>query len=135
MADGCVFCRVANEVLAVSPRFRALLDSYPLSPGHALIVPKRHVVSLFDLMPDEVAEAYGLLAEAANILTYRYEVDGFNVGVNDGRAAGRTVDHLHIHLIPRYVGDVADPRGGVRNILPGPSPDLWAGKEEATDGR
>lgn len=128
MADPCVFCAGApgNERLTQSPRFLALVDGHPVSPGHALIVPRRHVVSLFDLAPDEMVEAYALLAEARVLVDAAYAPSAYNVGVNDGPAAGRTVHHLHIHLIPRYWGDVPDPRGGVRLILPGPSPDEWS---------
>lgn len=135
-AAPCVFCDSAlgNERLAQSPRWLALADGYPASPGHALIVPRRHVVSLFDLASDEVAEAYALLAEVRALVDAAYAPDGYNVGVNDGPAAGRTVHHLHIHLIPRYQGDVPDPRGGVRLILPGPSPDLWSSATPASAG-
>ncbi len=128
----CVFCdgAPANERIAQSRRFLALFDGYPRSPGHTLIVPRRHAVSLGELTTDEIGEAFALLAEARNRIDARYDPAAYNVGINDGRAAGRTVDHLHIHLIPRYDGDVVDPRGGVRNILPGPSPDEWTG-----DGR
>lgn len=124
----CIFCDGAagNERLAGSPRFLAVLDGYPLTPGHTLVIPRAHVVSLFELTPAEVGEAYNLLSEARTLIQARHAPDGFNVGVNDGAAAGRTVHHLHIHLIPRYAGDVPDPRGGIRLMMPGPSPDLWA---------
>lgn len=123
----CIFCGdpTADRITDTS-RFYAKWDGFPLSRGHALVIPKRHVVSLFELTTDEVAEAYGLLAHVRALVGRAHQPDGYNVGVNDGRAAGRTVDHLHVHLIPRYSGDVSDPRGGVRNILPGPSPDLWS---------
>ena len=132
----CIFCDGArqNERVAQSPHFVAVADGYPLTVGHALVIPRRHVESLFDLDPHEVAEAYELLSEVRGILLGRYAPAGFNVGVNDGRQAGRTVDHLHIHLFPRDPGDAADPRGGIRNMLPGPSPDLWSTAEEASDG-
>jgi diadenosine tetraphosphate (Ap4A) HIT family hydrolase len=115
----CVFCDGApqNERLAASERFIAVADRYPLTYGHALVIPRRHVESLFDLAPDEVAEAYELLCEVA-IRTKQTSSAGWNVGVNIGAAAGQTVAHLHIHLIPRYPGDAADPRGGIRNMLP-----------------
>lgn len=128
VADPCVFCdgALGNERLTQSPGFLALVDAHPVSPGHALVVPRRHAVSLFELAGDEVAEAFGLLAEARALIDAAYSPTAYNVGINDGTAAGRTVHHLHIHLIPRYAGDVPDPRGGVRLILPGPSPDLWS---------
>ncbi len=132
----CVFCNgaLANERIAESPRFLALADGYPVSPGHARIVPREHVVSLADLTADALGEAFGLLAKARTLIDAAYRPDAYNVGINDGRAAGRTVDHLHIHLIPRYEGDVPDPRGGVRLILPGPSPDLWSSATPASAG-
>lgn len=124
----CVFCSGAqnNERVATSPRFLAVLDAYPVTPGHTLVLPRQHIESFFHLTPGEVMEAYELLATARTHLSISFRPAAFNVGVNDGRVAGRTVDHLHIHLIPRYVGDVRDPRGGVRNMLPGPRPDVWA---------
>lgn len=129
----CIFCPTAvnpAEVVGASARFYAKADGFPLSPGHTLIIPRHHVVSLFELTAREVAEAYDLLATVVEQLEQQQAPDGYNVGVNDGRAAGRTIDHLHIHLIPRYSGDVPDPRGGVRNILPGPSPDLWSERRD-----
>lgn len=130
MADDCVFCKGApnNERLTQSSRFLALLDGHPVSRGHTLIVPRWHVVSLFELGSDGMAEAYSLLRQARALVDAAHRPDGYNIGINDGAAAGRTVHHLHIHLIPRYLGDVPDPRGGVRNILPGPSPDLWSAR-------
>ncbi len=127
----CAFCdgALGNERIGETDRFLALADGFPASPGHTLIVPRRHVESLADLAADEIGEAFGLVGEARALIDAAYEPDGYNIGINDGRAAGRTVDHLHIHLIPRYVGDVDDPRGGVRLILPGLSPDLWSRRE------
>jgi diadenosine tetraphosphate (Ap4A) HIT family hydrolase len=127
-AAGCIFCDGAprNRRLAQSKHFLVIADAFPLTGGHSLLVPRRHVVSLFELTLDEAVDAFGLLCRVGQTLDDRYDPDGYNIGVNEGRAAGRTVDHLHIHVIPRTDGDVPDPRGGVRNILPGPSPDLWS---------
>jgi diadenosine tetraphosphate (Ap4A) HIT family hydrolase len=99
--------------------FYARWDNFPVSPGHAEIVPKRHIESIFDLNEEEREEMFELLRSMKEVIQIRHRPDGFNVGVNEGRAAGRTIDHLHVHLIPRYVGDVEDPVGGVRNIIPG----------------
>ena len=107
----------------------AILDGFPVSPGHTLIIPKRHIASLFDASREEQAALFDLLAEMRQLLldptlspfTQRQGLqlpDGFNIGINDGDAAGQTVMHLHIHLIPRYTGDQPDPRGGVRWIFP-----------------
>lgn len=96
----------------------ALWDSYPLNPGHVLVVPRRHVASWFEATAEEREEMLRLADEARRIVTERHAPDAFNLGLNDGPAAGQTVPHVHLHLIPRYAGDVGDPRGGVRWIIP-----------------
>lgn len=96
----------------------ALWDSYPLNPGHVLLVPRRHVASWFEASIAERDEILRLADEARRIVLERHSPDGFNLGINDGAAAGQTVPHLHLHLIPRYRGDMPDPRGGVRWIIP-----------------
>jgi diadenosine tetraphosphate (Ap4A) HIT family hydrolase len=124
----CIFCRrqdpAINTVLEESENFYVRYDNFPATEGHVEIVPKRHVVSFFDLDPEEVAEAYVLMSNVRLRLAPR-AAQGYNIGINDGRAAGRTVDHLHIHLVPRYDGDVSDPRGGIRRGLPNCDPSLW----------
>jgi diadenosine tetraphosphate (Ap4A) HIT family hydrolase len=92
------------------------LDKYPVSPGHRLIVPKRHVASLFELAPEEYSELFTIARELAT--SDRSAPDGWNLGVNVGPAAGQTVMHVHVHLVPRMLGDVPDPRGGVRWVVP-----------------
>ncbi|MGY2082863.1 HIT family protein [Blastococcus sp. SYSU DS0539] len=125
----CLFCRTddqaVNRILCENDSFFARLDNFPATEGHVEIVPRRHVVSFFDLMEHEVSDAYALLKRARKILDQRLEPDGYTIGVNEGEAAGRTVHHLHIHLIPRAFGDVEDPRGGIRRSLPNGNPDLW----------
>ena len=93
-------------------------DGFPVSPGHTLIIPRRHVGSFFDVTDAERADLMSLLAAARDELEREFHPAGYNVGINDGAAAGQTVPHLHIHLIPRYAGDRADPRGGVRWVMP-----------------
>jgi diadenosine tetraphosphate (Ap4A) HIT family hydrolase len=115
----CQFCTIPRDTIALSPNFYAKFDPFPVSRGHALVIPTRHVESLFDLTAKEMTEAFKVMSSVRALVSANHEPDAWNVGVNDGRAAGRTIDHLHIHLIPRYVGDVADPRGGVRKIMPG----------------
>jgi len=126
---GCLFCGWtdpnANRLLCENASFYARLDNFPATPGHAEIVPKRHVESFFDLMDHELVDAYALLNNARKVLESRFGPDGYTIGVNEGIAAGRTVHHLHIHLIPRTFGDVPDPRGGIRRGLPNGDPDLW----------
>ena len=94
-------------------------DAFPVSPGHALVIPRRHVASYFDLTDCEVQAVHELLCRARQRLDRACEPCGYNVGVNIGEAAGQTVLHVHVHLIPRYSRDVPDPEGGVRNVIPG----------------
>jgi diadenosine tetraphosphate (Ap4A) HIT family hydrolase len=128
----CLFCdKSSARILTESEDWHARFDNYPATPGHVLIVPDRHVGSLFELDEEEIAEGFRLLRDAAWLLTADltnagHEPDGWNIGVNDGPAAGQTIPHLHIHLIPRYHGDQDDPRGGIRRGLPNGDPDAWA---------
>ena len=115
----CPFCDLqADRVWAENEKALALYDGYPLAEGHTLVVPREHVASLFDLGVDEQMAVWRLVAEVRSILAERFGPDGFNVGLNDGQAAGQTVSHAHVHVVPRYSGDVPDPRGGVRWIIP-----------------
>jgi diadenosine tetraphosphate (Ap4A) HIT family hydrolase len=115
----CPFCSIAAEkIVAQDPFSFTIRDTLPVSPGHALILPKRHIASIFQATKDEVAALWGAVQQARNGLIREYSPDGFNIGINDGLAAGQTILHLHIHLIPRYQGDVPDPRGGIRWIFP-----------------
>src|SRR5262245_60760154 len=116
----CPFCDIpAERILAANAHAVALLDAYPASLGHTLVTVRRHVADFFDLSPAEVAEMHELLCEMQRRLQAAHSPNGYNVGVNVGVTAGQTVMHVHIHLIPRYAGDVADPVGGVRNVIPG----------------
>ena len=115
----CPFCTPDElKVVMATPDCLAIADGYPVSPGHTLIIPKRHVASFFELTHEEQAAMLDLLTEMRQRLVAERHPDGFNIGINDGAAAGQTVMHLHIHLIPRYAGDQPDPRGGVRWIFP-----------------
>jgi diadenosine tetraphosphate (Ap4A) HIT family hydrolase len=96
----------------------AFFDGYPITEGHALIIPRRHVASLFDLGPGEQSALWMLVSEVREELKAKFKPDAFTIGINDGIAAGQTILHAHIHVIPRRSGDVADPRGGVRWIMP-----------------
>lgn len=121
----CPFCPVKDrEILAAHPLAAAITDSFPLTRGHALVVPRRHVASLFDLTPDERLAILELLDQTKAVLDAQYAPDGYNIGINDGEAAGQTVMHLHVHVIPRYAGDADNPRGGVRWIFPKKA-DYW----------
>lgn len=96
----------------------AIFDGFPVSPGHTLIIPRRLVMSVFDLDAEGLASLWALVRSRKTRLEYA-GADGFNIGVNDGKAAGQTVAHAHVHLIPRYRGDHPNPRGGVRAVIPG----------------
>ena len=116
----CPFCNPESEIelIVESATAYAIYDKYPVNSGHALVIPKRHCSNYFDLTFKEQAACIFMLNKVKDIITAKYQPDGFNIGVNIGDKAGQTVDHVHIHLIPRYNGDVEDPRGGVRGVIP-----------------
>lgn len=123
---GCLFCDLtSHRILCQSPGWYVRHDNYPARPGHVEAVPKRHVESFFALTTAEVAEGYELLRQASSLLADGYAPDGWTIGINDGPAAGQSIPHLHIHLVPRHWGDVPDPRGGIRRALPNCNPDTW----------
>jgi diadenosine tetraphosphate (Ap4A) HIT family hydrolase len=125
----CPFCSLPpDRIVLSSANAIALRDAYPISPGHTLIVPRRHIGSFFEATTQERAELLALLDEAKRELDAQFTPAAFNIGINDGPAAGQTVPHLHIHLIPRYVGDRTDPRGGVRWIIPDKA-DYWSTRD------
>jgi diadenosine tetraphosphate (Ap4A) HIT family hydrolase len=119
----CLFCDKDNKekhrVILENDLFYSRWDNFPVSKGHADIVPKKHIGSFFELTDEDVLQMYDLITKTKKIITEKFQPDGYNVGFNEGAAAGRTIDHLHIHIIPRYTGDVENPRGGIRNIIPG----------------
>jgi len=115
----CPFChRDAKRVLAENDLTVIYKDGFPVSPGHTVIIPKRHFATLFEATEQEQAALLKALGEAKTILDAAHRPDGYNIGINHGPAGGQSVPHLHIHLIPRYAGDKDDPRGGVRWVLP-----------------
>lgn len=123
MKSECIFCDYLNldpeDIIADNQLFYSRWDKNPVSNGHLLIIPKRHIESFFSLNDQDLLAMYALIKEAKIAVEKQYHPDGYNIGVNDGIAAGRTIHHFHLHIIPRYEGDVEDPRGGVRHILPG----------------
>lgn len=123
MASGdgtCVFCRRIGEgdLLTQGRTAVAFADAFPLTPGHALVVPRRHESDLFGLTAEEQDDLWRLLRDVQARVQATHRPDGYNVGVNVGAAGGQTIGHVHVHLIPRYAGDVEDPRGGIRWIIP-----------------
>lgn len=154
MKNECLFCEileVGKEVVFENEHFYARFDLFPVSPGHCEIIPKRHMLSIFELTAEEWMSLQEAISKTVEVVestdleklyrglaerplneaaAFYYDKmlshvglgkkpDGYNFGNNDGEAAGRTVHHLHVHVIPRYRGDVEDPRGGIRHIIPG----------------
>jgi diadenosine tetraphosphate (Ap4A) HIT family hydrolase len=115
----CPFCSVHQDKIRAQDSLTfTVRDTLPVSPGHTLILPKRHIASIFEATKDEVAALWEALRLSRSALLREFSPDGFNIGINDGLASGQTILHLHIHLIPRYKGDMPDPRGGIRWIFP-----------------
>ena len=119
MADNALDCELCTPDMVLFEEERAYvrLDNNSLSRGHVLVVPRRHVVSFFDMTREEKTSVLALLDRAKAHIEKEFSPDGYNIGVNIGRAGGQSRMHVHIHLIPRYKGDVADPRGGIRCVL------------------
>lgn len=125
----CPFCYIDQlRIVALNEYAIAIYDGFPISPGHCLIIPKRHFASFFEATKEEQVALLDLLSEMQELLMREHSPDGFNIGINVGEAAGQTVMHLHIHLIPRYAGDQPDPRGGVRWIFPEKA-DYWTNRK------
>ncbi len=118
--DECLFCRANPNHLVVEDEFcYAVKDSFPVTEFHALIIPKRHVAAYFDLNSSEVTAMHEMLVEMKKTIEAKDNlVTGFNVGVNAGKDVGQSIFHVHVHLIPRRKGDVENPRGGVRGVIP-----------------
>ncbi|OOG27890.1 HIT family protein [Thioalkalivibrio denitrificans] len=115
----CPFCTLNPErIVSDDDLVIVIRDGYPVSPGHTLIIPKRHVKSIFEATAAEREALLQALDEEKSVLDKEFSPAAYNIGINDGLAAGQTVPHLHIHLIPRFEGDCDDPRGGVRWIFP-----------------
>lgn len=119
MVEDCPFCARSAEAVAASEFGIAYRDAFPLADGHTLVAPRRHAKSVFELSSREQADLWILVARVRDHLEKSQRPDGFTIGINDGEAAGQTIGHAHIHVIPRYAGDVSDPRGGIRHVIPG----------------
>ncbi|MDC0167888.1 HIT family protein [bacterium] len=116
----CLFCNITKkEIIFENDLSLATLDTYPVSKYHSLIIPKRHIKSYFDLTYDELISCHDLLLKVKNkINSEDSTVGGFNVGSNSSKPAGQSIFHCHIHLIPRRLGDIDNPQGGVRSVIP-----------------
>lgn len=127
-AKPCPFCTLpASRIVEENDHAVLILDGFPVSSGHSLVIPKRHIGSFFEVTHVERLALLELLDKAKGLAAQRNRPDGYNIGINDGAAAGQTVPHLHIHLIPRFEGDLGDPRGGVRWVIPSKA-DYWTEK-------
>ena len=113
----CPFCN-PGEVVIKNDLAYAIYDKYPVSPGHILIITHRHVESYFDTLKEEREAIDSLVEKCKELIDGKHSPDGYNIGVNCGSTAGQTIFHVHVHLIPRYSGDMEDPRGGVRGVIP-----------------
>ena len=119
LVKDCPFCNMgAARIIYEDSTWMAVLDGFPVSKGHTLLIPKRHCETYFDLNYVESSTLAATINVVKNVLDTKYNPNGYNIGVNCGRSAGQTVMHCHIHIIPRYDGDVEDPRGGVRGCVP-----------------
>lgn len=119
--EDCIFCNHfigKKSVLFENELAVAYYDGFPVSNGHTLIITKRHAPTFFDITIEEQKAILELLEKCKEYIDEKYHPDGYNVGLNCGEAAGQSVMHIHMHLIPRYVGDVENPRGGVRGVIP-----------------
>ena len=115
--NNCPFCDKTNYESEGDLAFTKT-DSYPVSIGHTLVIPNRHISSYFDCTDSERLELWSLVEQVKTELEDTFAPDGFNIGINVGEVAGQTVPHMHIHVIPRYSGDMDDPSGGVRGVIP-----------------
>jgi diadenosine tetraphosphate (Ap4A) HIT family hydrolase len=118
--ESCPFCSMPpGRIIESSDRAFVVPDAFPVSSGHTLVVARRHVADIFELTDEEITEIIRLIQSARKRIDETLKPSGYNVGVNIGKAAGQTVMHVHVHLIPRYAGDTPDPTGGVRHVIPG----------------
>ncbi len=117
----CLFCEIPKErIIASNSLAYAIRDNFPVTPLHTLVIPRRHVLDYFSLSQQELIACDDLLRQIKKeIEALDSNVDGFNIGMNSGASAGQTIFHCHIHLIPRRSGDVEDPKGGIRHLMPG----------------
>ena len=122
-AKNCIFCHLDREILVQNELAVAVYDRFPVSPGHSLVLPRRHAVTIWDLTETEYDACFRLVRQLRPILESRHRPHGFNVGANCGSAAGQSVWHAHIHVIPRFPGDSPDPLGGVRHVIPRKAPE------------
>ncbi len=118
----CIFCEInktKSRIILENSHALATYDQYPVSQGHTLIILKRHFPSIFEASSEEITAIFDLAKQIQKLLSKQYNPNGYNVGFNDLKAAGQSIPHCHMHIIPRYQGDVKNPRGGIRGVIPG----------------
>ncbi len=121
MENNCIFCNWKDDkdkVVFENDLAFSIYDGFPVNKGHMLFMTKRHVKDFFETTKEERNAIFELVDKAKNMLDEKYSPDGYNVGMNCGESAGKSIMHIHVHLIPRYKGDVENPRGGVRGVIP-----------------
>ncbi len=118
--ENCRFCMSSSgrRIMIQGEYGFAAWDRHPASDGHFLVIPYRHFSDYFDISDEELVELWSLVAEGKKMADEKYKPDGYNIGINIGESAGQSIPHLHIHVIPRYKGDVENPKGGVRGVIP-----------------
>lgn len=114
----CIFCELKNKGVFTNELCYVIYDKYAVSQGHMLVIPKRHTYDYFDLTSNEKNDIWNMVDIVKTFLDKEYKPDGYNIGINNGKAAGQTIPHVHIHIIPRYNNDIKDPTGGVRGVIP-----------------
>jgi diadenosine tetraphosphate (Ap4A) HIT family hydrolase len=116
----CPFCHfdADREIIFENDLVYSTSDMYPVNKGHALVITKRHCSSYFELTDEEQSSCWKMVNEVKEVLVEQFNPDGFNIGINVNEAAGQTISHVHIHIIPRYMGDIDNPEGGVRGVIP-----------------
>ena len=123
MSESCIFCQIVegkmkSEIIADFENCMVIMDSFPVTPGHLLIIPKTHIEGWFESDGDVYSYLFDAVKDAKKWLDAEYSPDGYNIGINIGEAAGQSIPHLHVHLIPRYSRDMEKPKGGVRGVIP-----------------
>lgn len=120
--ENCLFCNIYNnekeKIIYENELSFAIYDAFPVNKGHILVIPNRHFESFFDASEEEITDIYALLHKCKEIIDEKYKPSGYNLGVNIGYDGGQTIFHLHVHLIPRYKGDLENPKGGIRRLKP-----------------
>ncbi|HKL75781.1 MAG TPA: HIT family protein [Halanaerobiales bacterium] len=115
----CPFCNINEDKIIAKNKFSyAIYDKYPVNKGHILIISKEHIRDYFDASTEVREAIFDLMEDCKSLLDNKYNPNGYNIGFNCGKEAGQTIMHFHLHLIPRYEGDIEDPTGGVRGVIP-----------------